>query len=173
MNYGLVSGSETSSIRRLIEEKCDGIIIWEEDETMEEKLAHISLKKDSLTVITILSLEQLAIMGAKIYLFLEFLKTNKIQLHVLEKKITTQLTDTQYIDVIYSFLTIERNVRRDLTKKGIDRAEQQGIAIGRPRISEEKIEKIQSLYRNKQTYRDISAMTGISLGTISKYIRNN
>lgn len=52
---------------------------------MEEKLAHISLKKDSLTVITILSLEQLAIMGAKIYLFLEFLKINKIQLHVLEK----------------------------------------------------------------------------------------
>ncbi|MGX7030254.1 recombinase family protein [Vagococcus zengguangii] len=64
----------------------------------------------------------------------------------------------------------EKNYLATRTKRGLKRAREKGNFGGRPRVNEEIIEKVRSLYFEKRlTYREIATECNVSIGTVHKY----
>lgn len=56
------------------------------------------------------------------------------------------------------------------TKSGLKKAREKGNFGGRPRVTEEVVEKVRHLYFEKKlTYREIAAECNVSIGTVHKY----
>lgn len=78
-----------------------------------------------------------------------------------------------YSQMIKSLTVMEKNKIVDRTNKGLARARKEGRIGGRPKISEKKVKAIRKhYYKDKMTVKDVSNKTGVSIGTVFKYIKN-
>ena len=103
--------------------------------------------------------------------FLNMLEEKGASLVVVEKATELSgLTDEAYAQSIKSFAKMEKDIIRERTSRGLEFARKNGRIGGRPKISQETVEKIQFLYNNnKYTLRQIAEECQISLGTAYKY----
>lgn len=68
---------------------------------------------------------------------------------------------------------MEREVISSHTLTAIQEARKNGANVGRPKIDAEKINEIRFLYRKKNiSMREIAEMVGASVGSVSKYLKN-
>ncbi|MGX7059347.1 recombinase family protein [Vagococcus humatus] len=106
--------------------------------------------------------------------FLAELDEKEIKLVVLNRAAELQEMDEElYTTMIRRIAGMEKTIIRERTSRGLEEARKQGRIGGRPRISEETIEKIQFLYKNnKYTLRQIAEECNISLGTAYKYTQS-
>ncbi|GEQ62261.1 recombinase family protein [Vagococcus lutrae] len=80
------------------------------------------------------------------------------------------LDDETYKAMIHRLAKMEKMIIRERTARGLEEARKNGRIGGRPRISQETVDKIQFLYhKNKYTLRQIAEECNISLGTAYKY----
>lgn len=83
------------------------------------------------------------------------------------------LSDEDYAKTIRSFAKMEKYIIRERTSRGLEVARKNGRIGGRPKISQETVERIQFLYNNnKYTLRQIAEECQISLGTAYKYTQD-
>lgn len=103
--------------------------------------------------------------------FIAELEERGIKLLVLEKEEGLENLDTEmYTEMIKSMAQMEKLIIRQRTSRGLEEARRNGRIGGRPRISDETVERIQFLYNNnKYTLRQIAEECNISLGTAYKY----
>lgn len=103
--------------------------------------------------------------------FITELDEKGINLLVLEKDPELEgVEHATYAAMIKSMAKMEKFIIRERTSRGLEEARRNGRIGGRPRISEETIQRIQFLYNNnKYTLRQIAEECNISLGTAYKY----
>lgn len=115
----------------------------------------------------------------------ETLRKSVIQIAALIKKIEDRgaklvildtevegVSDRQVQALIRLYSDMEKDLIRDRTARGLKKARHEGRVGGRPRISQETIDRIQFLYdTDKYTLREIAEQCGISLGTAYKYVQ--
>lgn len=78
----------------------------------------------------------------------------------------------QYIQLLHHLADMEKDLIRNRTSRGLKRARSEGRVGGRPRVSQETIDRIQFLYNtDKYSLREIADQCGISLGTAYKYVQ--
>ncbi|MEG0285281.1 MULTISPECIES: recombinase family protein [Vagococcus] len=105
--------------------------------------------------------------------FLELLRRKKIKLQILNKKMS-QLSDDLYCDLIIEIAKAEKKIISERTTRGLDKARSEGRIGGRPRVSEETIERIRFLYKFRAyTLREIADECNVSLGTAYKYAQED
>lgn len=107
--------------------------------------------------------------------FLIYLQKHSIQLTIANKYSQFHNLPSYFIlSLLMILLDCERFIVRKRTIKGLTEAKRKGHLGGRPKISEETIERIKYLYRNQSgTLREIAAECGVSLGTACKYVQSD
>ncbi len=105
--------------------------------------------------------------------FLNYLSTKGINLVILDKGIgDKEVSDEAYIQMLLKVADMEKEIIRDRTTRGLQKARKNGRVGGRPKISNETIEQIRYLYNNNRyTLREIAEECNISLGTAYKYVQ--
>ncbi|MGO2099647.1 recombinase family protein [Vagococcus salmoninarum] len=101
----------------------------------------------------------------------QVLEKKKIRLISLQEKVDTEQEQYElFYEHIHLFKEVEESIRSLKIRDAIEIRRNSGKIIGRPQISESKQEEIKNLYKRKMSLRDISKVTGISLGTVHKYV---
>ncbi|CAM3255414.1 recombinase family protein [Vagococcus sp. PNs007] len=165
----------SSQLEALGKYSCDRIVL-ETDTYSETSHPHVELENaleemqagDKLIVFEMLCLGKSIIQLSD---FIAELNEKGVQLINLKKpEELAHLDDVTYTAMIEKMAKMEKEIIRERTSRGLEVARKNGRIGGRPRISPETIEKIQSLYNNnKYTLRQIAEECDISLGTAYKY----
>ncbi len=105
--------------------------------------------------------------------FFTYLDKKGIKLTIISKtNECSEVSNKQMFNLITELADMETFIISERTTKGIQKARRKGRIGGRPKISEEKIEKIKYLYHNQSyTLRKIAEECNVSLGTAYKYIQ--
>lgn len=101
------------------------------------------------------------------------LKNKGVNVCSLKESIDTDSPTGMLICTVLSAITqFERDIIVQRTKEGIVSAKKRGIKFGRPRADNKAVEKIYTLYDSKAySYKDISDMTGVSISTVYRYLK--
>lgn len=102
----------------------------------------------------------------------QHLEDNGIDLEIIDMNINTRdAMGKMFFTMMSGFAELEANLLSERTKKGLESARSRGKVGGRPRITQERVNMIVSLYRSKTyTINEIMKMTGVSKGTIYNVI---
>ena len=102
----------------------------------------------------------------------QHLEDNGIDLEIIDMNINTKdAMGKMFFTMMSGFAELEANLLSERTKKGLESARSRGRVGGRPRITQEKVNMIVSLYHSKTyTINEIMKMTGVSKGTIYNVI---
>ncbi|WP_314061432.1 recombinase family protein [uncultured Vagococcus sp.] len=168
-------GYLSSQLESLGKYGCDRIVL-ETDGQQQVAHPHVELEAaveelssgDKLIVFELICLGKSIIQLAD---FIAELTEKGIELIVLEKdEALKELDDSIFTAMITSMAQMEKAIIRERTSRGLEEARRNGRIGGRPRISEETVERILFLYNNnKYTLRQIAEECNISLGTAYKY----
>lgn len=106
--------------------------------------------------------------------FFAYLDKNDIKLTILSKIYDyPNLSNKQMLNLITELADMESFIISERTTKGIQKARRSGRIGGRPKISNETIERIKYLYHSQSyTLRKIAEECNVSLGTAYKYIQD-
>lgn len=106
--------------------------------------------------------------------FFAYLDKNDIKLTILSKNYDyPNLSNKQMLNLITELADMESFIISERTTKGIQKARRSGRIGGRPKISNETIERIKYLYHSQSyTLRKIAEECNVSLGTAYKYIQD-
>lgn len=104
--------------------------------------------------------------------FILKLQKANISLVILKKfKTAESIKDSLLIEILLEMAEIEDQITSKRVSHGIKKAILEGKKVGRPKITQNQINTIRSLYKNRRmTLREISEKTDTSLGTVYKYI---
>lgn len=101
---------------------------------------------------------------------LEELKKQKKEIKFLEKNFGSQLSDKNFNRMLLNYARNEKEIMSDRTLDGIEEAKKKGIRYGRPKVSQDIIQKIRYLSLNQErSIREIAEICGVSIGTVHKY----
>lgn len=168
-------GYLSSQLEKLGKHGCDKIVL-ETDGLKTVTHPHVELEAaiETMEAGDKLVIFELVCLGKSIIQLAEFiteLDEKGIDLIVLEKEADlASIDDATYTAMIKNMAQMEKAIIRERTSRGLEEARRNGRIGGRPRISEETVERIQFLYHNnKYTLRQIAEECNISLGTAYKY----
>lgn len=131
-------------------------------QTLQSRLESMS-EKDTLIIydLTVIAKNNLEL--KKIF---QILEKKKINLISIQESIETANNDLFFKNVLDVLYAEEFNYQKK------QKIRQENSRIGRPTVSEKKIQKIQEMYHyEKKTMRQISEETNVSLGAVHKYVK--
>lgn len=147
-------------------------LVFSNNKITEENSFISFLKKHKKKKVVIYSLDSVG-EGMTLHKFkpsLELIVNYKIPIEIINKGMGENLSDIQYVKFMLELIERDSKARSYETTIGIKKAQNEGKNFGRPGISDEQIKKIKELRGDyRKTYREISAMLDISLGTVYKY----
>lgn len=137
---------------------------------LEEEEFNSLRKGDELVVYELKSLGKSV---TQLATFLKFLDKQEIKLTIISKGYDYPDTPNEhFFNLIAELAEMESFIISERTTRGIQNAKRSGRVGGRPKISEETIERIRYLYHNQSyTLRQIAEECDVSLGTAYKYIQ--
>lgn len=92
-------------------------------------------------------------------------------LHVIDQGMAEPLTDQQFLSCVIAIAKSNKAAIIKRTILGQEKAKKEGRQGGRPKISDETIERIQYLYYSKhRSLKEISAECQVGLATAYKYV---
>lgn len=101
---------------------------------------------------------------------LEELKRQKKDIKFLEKNFGRELSDENFNRMLLNYARNEKDIISYRTLDGIEEARKKGIRYGRPKVSQDIIQKIRYLSSNQErSIREIADICGVSIGTVHKY----
>lgn len=105
----------------------------------------------------------------------QHLEDQGIDLEILDMNINTKdAMGKMFFTMMSAFAELEANLLSERTKKGLESARARGKKGGRPKISDEKIEMIKSLYNSKEyTGEKIARIANVSRATIYRVIQKS
>ena len=100
-------------------------------------------------------------------IFLKTMKDKNIDLVILNKEEEfNSLTDSEFLGFIVDLYKENQKLVKEKTKKSTTKSQN----VGRPKLSQKKINKIRDLRLNKKfTLQDTAKLCGVSAGTVYKY----
>lgn len=150
-----------------------GIIPWVESEERGsdgvENVLDILNEEDILYVY---QLESLGLTMGQLRTFLEKCAHKKIRFISVQDDL--QIYDyatSEFIHILHVVVETDKKVKHNKLMKGMEEAKENGQVLGRPKLSEEKIQLIQQLFVEKRmSQRQIAQICHVSLGAVNKYV---
>ena len=104
----------------------------------------------------------------------QYLEEQGIDLEIIDMNINTQdAMGKMFFTMMSAFAELEANLLSERTKKGLDAARARGRKGGRPKISDEKVAMIKSLYHSKDyTGEEIAKMARVSRSTVYRVVKD-
>lgn len=105
----------------------------------------------------------------------QHLEDNGIDLEIIDMNINMKdAIGKMFFTMLRGFAELEASLLNERTKKGLEFVQSRGRVGGRPRITQEKVNVIVSLYHSKtDTINEIVKMAGVSKGTIYNVINQD
>lgn len=105
----------------------------------------------------------------------QYLEDNEIDLEIIDTNINTKdAMGKMFFTMMSAFAELEANLLSERTKKGLASARARGKKGGRPKISDEKVNMIQSLYHSKAySGEEIARMANVSRTTVYRVIKKD
>lgn len=160
---------------QLIQADCDEIAVEpfgydsgkEQYRVLKETIGQLKAD-DTLCIADVYDLQKSVI---QLSAFFHEIERNDLQVEFLNRSVP-EIPLAQYIELVHSLATMEKKLIRRRTSQGLKKARSEGRVGGRPRVSQETIDRIQFLYdTDKYSLREIAEQCGISLGTAYKYVQ--
>ncbi len=104
-----------------------------------------------------------------LFAFLETLKEREVRFVSVQEDIDTA-KNQEFFHYLALLTHNERETKRLLARQSIEVSRKKGVQIGRPTLPEKTVEKIETMYNNRKTLREIAAECDISLGSAHKYV---
>ncbi len=104
-----------------------------------------------------------------LYLFLETLREHEVRFVSVQEGIDSE-KNHEFFHYLALLIHNERETKRLLARQSIELSRSKGVQIGRPALSDETIQKIEIMYNDRKTLREIAAACDISLGSAHKYV---
>ncbi|WP_071394646.1 recombinase family protein [Bacillus tuaregi] len=103
---------------------------------------------------------------------LESMNMKEAYLYSLKEKVdTSTASGSLFKDTVKHLVDFQSDVISEKTKKGLSEAKQKGIIAGRPRKSDENVDRAIAMYQSKKyTLAEIKEATGISKSTLYRYL---
>ena len=179
MKYGYyyqntVETKNREAVQKLEKAGCDSIVC-EKDLNAKGEAQYIELNQlvegcKAGDIVVIPDVSHLRKTVIQIDAFVKKLDRIDAQLQVIDHVV--DIDDEMFLTLINYFSTMEKSLIRNRTSRGLKRARTEGRVGGRPRISQETIDRIQFLYNtDKYSLREIADQCNISLGTAYKYVQ--
>ena|SRR5699024_4918594 len=104
----------------------------------------------------------------------QYLEEQGIDLEIIDMNINTKdAMGKMFFTMMSAFAELEANLLSERTKKGLNAARARGRKGGRPKISDEKVAMIKSLYHSKEyTGEEIAKMTKVSRSTVYRVVKD-
>lgn len=161
----------TTQINQLMAYRCDKIFVENKSFDEHEEQQQLLNELLPMDVIVVVSLVVFGKTLRELTAFLDGLFQNDIRVISLEDKVDL---DSQYsfTEVALALCEIDSKYKSQYTKQRLAISKSLGKSLGRPTISEDKIEEIQRLYHNQRmSYREISDCCQVSIGSVHKYLK--
>ncbi len=153
----------------LSEYECDKVFLEisevKEDTELQQLLARV---QSGDTVVT----TAVSVFGktlSHLSLILETFRERGVRFVSVQEEIDTDINHDFY-HYLTLFITNERETKRLIARQSIELSRSKGGKIGRPTLTEETVQKVQQLYKERKTLREIASECGISLGSARKYV---
>ncbi|MBP1044261.1 recombinase family protein [Vagococcus sp. BWB3-3] len=173
--YGYIRETFTSDVNRCLSllksVPCDNIFVEREISTEDSKIEKMISVLSPGDTMVVTSLSSFGFNMNQMNVILNQLESKNIRLLVLKEKIDT-LEVPQFFMIYQLVVKSNQEQRRAKQLIAIEKQRASGKTIGRPRLSEEVVLKIFDLHNQKYSFREISAICGVSLGSVHKYIRS-
>ncbi|MBP1039434.1 recombinase family protein [Vagococcus sp. BWB3-3] len=156
---------ETKSFNQMLAHGCDEIVIETGDNEKLNKLLDKLVMGDELVVE---SLESLGLFSEELMTLMKRLDKLNVSLFSLaDQKNMTEPWLISFQEVLYRMVEMDHQLRE---KRG-PLTQSTEKEVGRPGISEEKVQIIAHLYDRQVSYRKISGAANVSIGTVHKYVQ--
>ena len=105
---------------------------------------------------------------------MEAIEAKEAYLYSIKEGIdTSRPLEHSFLDLIRFFVDFQSDTISQKTKQGITEAKEKGMVAGRPRKSEENVQKAIEMYQSKKyNLAEIKAQTGISKSTLYRYLES-
>jgi DNA invertase Pin-like site-specific DNA recombinase len=105
---------------------------------------------------------------------LEVLNNQKAHIYsIVERMDTRNSQGYSFSDIVNHLVHFQRDVISEKTKKGLIEAKQKGNLPGRPRKTDENVNRAINMYQSKHySLAEIKEETGISKSTLYRYLEN-
>lgn len=108
----------------------------------------------------------------QLFTILELVKEQKRQIHFIDKGTDTDLSDNDYLDILWQIASYEKVAVSNRVRRGMERSKERGTPRGRPSLDDELIQKIRKLKINeKKSIREIATLCEVSIGSVHKYVQ--
>lgn len=168
IGYTVNSTSNTEYNRLIQQGNCQEVIIADHQSDYCDQFEQFLLthREQSLVV---LNYQSMGLQLTQLLPILQLIKDYQIMFDIIENPLGSS---SSYLDVLYDLAKKEKEVISWRTRIGLEKAQINGIVVGRPTIDKQTIKRIQKLYfTQRKTLREISVECGISLGTVHKYAK--
>lgn len=161
----------TTQINQLMCHTCDKIFVenmnFDEDDE-QKKLINELLPED---VVVVASLVVFGKTLRELTVLFEILFDKNIRVISLEDQIDSH-HHYSFREIALALCEVDSKFKSQNTKQRLAISKRLGKSLGRPTISDEKIEKIQRLHRQQRmSYREISECCQVSIGSVHKYLK--
>lgn len=165
-NYPIATSKQ---LETLIILKSDEVFIEEERDKDVVVLTQVIDRLEKGDCLVLYSVRVLLVVPKPIEWLIQLAKKN-IRLITIQEKIATD-SDQHYFARSIELLQLNQMCKAEQIKRGVELRRGNGGKIGRPSISQKKIEEIQYLhFKKKMSYRKIALTSSVSLGTVHKYV---
>lgn len=151
----------------------DTVIIDEMDSFNNLLIASKAFK--SYDTLIIQDLMSLTYSVKELTLLLDILVQLKVRLIIINENIDTRKEKFhQFYYVLQTYLAAQKEGKSFYHVKLMRKKKSEGVELGRPSIDTKIIENIKYLrFQKKLNYREIGEICGISIGSVSKYLRSS
>lgn len=149
-------------IKRLYQnELCDEVVLAQPRKPIYSQFESF-IKNNSQSQLIVLNIDSIGIPIEELDELLVWILNNQVELSFIEKPV---VSDREYLEMLSQLAKKQKN------KGNKDDFFEQGIKVGRPNLSVEKIADIRYLrHVKKMKIREIARVCDISVGTVHKYI---
>lgn len=168
IGYTILGHHEVERDRLTEEGRCDELVALTEVTTPVDSFLSC-LKQHKQHHIVVVNIESIGLQINQYIPIYEYIINHDINLQFIEKETNS---DRGYLTWLYQLARQEKLIVSHRTHVGLELAKQAGRKGGRPKIDASKIAEIHHLfYDKKRTLREISEISGVSLGTVHKYVK--
>lgn len=177
--------ARVSTDAQCLDRQIDILKEYEVDEIILEKMTGTKINRPELMrlkdklregdTIIVESLSRISRSSKDLLILIEYLDGRKITLVSIKEKVDiSTATGKMLVTILSALCEFERDLIKERTCEGLQSARMRGVVGGRPRISDDRINKALRLYRAQtHSIKEITDITGVSRTTLYQKLKES
>lgn len=169
MKFGFMAEPDVEVEKELMQAGCDFVFEAKGNDTLKEFKSCLKMYRgDTMVIFNFTSICPTINVTQITHILNELGPT---QLQIIDQGTKNPIPNEMYLEIVKTLGNHELKVIRERTIKGLNEARINGQQMGRPKISNEKIERMQYLHLfQRKSIREIASSCKVSVGTVHKYV---